>query len=67
MKFGQLIEYNKKNIFLQKLRRKWGTETSSRLLHFLKKINMRWKQVVRSLVSIYLDSSQLATQYKQTV
>ena len=32
MKFGQLIEYNKKNIFLQKLCRKWGRETSSRPL-----------------------------------
>ena len=32
MKFGQLIEYNKRNIFLQKLCRKWGRETSSRLV-----------------------------------
>ena len=24
MKFGQFIEYNKRNIFLQKLCRKWG-------------------------------------------
>ena len=30
MKFGQLIEYNKTNIFLQKLCQKWGRETSSR-------------------------------------
>ena len=32
MKFGQLIEeeiYNKRNIFLQKLCKKWGRETSS--------------------------------------
>ena len=29
MKLGQLIEYNKKNIFLQKLCRKWDKETSS--------------------------------------
>ena len=28
MKFGQLIEYNKINIFLQKLCGKWGKETS---------------------------------------
>ena len=27
IKFGQLIEYNKKNIFLQKLYGKWGWET----------------------------------------
>ena len=29
LKFGQLIEYNNKNVFLQKLCRKWGRETSS--------------------------------------
>ena len=29
MKFGQLIEYNKRYIFLQKSCRKWGRETSS--------------------------------------
>ena len=32
MKFGQLVDYNKRNIFLQKLCRKWGKETSSRPL-----------------------------------
>ena len=32
MRFSQLIEYNKKNIFLQKLCRKLGKETSSRPL-----------------------------------
>ena len=31
-KFGQLIEYNKRNIFLQKLSKKWGKETTSRPL-----------------------------------
>ena len=30
MKFGQLIEYNKINTFLQKLCEKWSKETSSR-------------------------------------
>ena len=30
MKFGQLIEYNKGNNFLQKLCGKWGRETSSK-------------------------------------
>ena len=38
MKYSQLIEYNKSNIFLQKLCRKWSKETSSRPLFFLKKI-----------------------------
>ena len=37
MKFGQLLEYNKRNIFLQKLCRKWGKETSSRPFLFSKK------------------------------
>ena len=30
IKFGQVIEYSKKNIFLQKPCRKWARETSSR-------------------------------------
>ena len=32
VKFGQLIKYNQRNIFLQKPCRKWGRETSSRSL-----------------------------------
>ena len=32
IKFAQVVEYNKKNIFLQKLFRKWGKETSFRPL-----------------------------------
>ena len=56
MKFGQLTESNKRNIFLQILWRKWGKETSSRPLF---KLNMTWKQVVCSLVSIYFNSPQL--------
>ena len=30
MKFGQVIEYNKRNIFIEKSYRKWGRETSSK-------------------------------------
>ena len=30
MKFGKLIKYNERNIFLQKSCRKWGSETTSR-------------------------------------
>ena len=44
VRLGQLIEYKKRNIFLQTLRKKW------------------YKQVVSSLVWIYLDSPQLKTQ-----
>ena len=36
MKLGQLIEHNKRNIFLQKLFAKWGRVTSSRPLIFQK-------------------------------
>ena len=37
VKLGQLIEYNKRNIFLQKLYRKWDRETSSRPFLYIKK------------------------------
>ena len=30
MKFGELIEYNKRNVFLQKSCKKWDRENSSR-------------------------------------
>ena len=56
MKFGQLIEYNKNNVFLQRSCRKSGRETSSRPLFFLKKLYMRLKQVVCSLVLRYFGS-----------
>ena len=49
MKFLQLIEYNKINVFLQKLYGELGRETSSHLFYFLKKFNMRRKEVVCSL------------------
>ena len=37
MKLGQIIENNKRNIFLQKLYGKWGRETGSRLLFTFEK------------------------------
>ena len=40
MKFGQLIEYKKRNIFLQKLCGKWGRETSSRPIFIF------WKSLI---------------------
>ena len=36
MKFGQLIEYNMRNIFLEKLYTKCGGETSRRFFYGLK-------------------------------
>ena len=41
-RFGQFTAYSKKNIFLQKLCRKLGKQTSSRTLFIsLEKLNMR--------------------------
>ena len=40
MTFAQLIENKIRNIFLQKLCRKWDRETSSKPLFFLKKKKM---------------------------
>ena len=37
IKFGKLIEYDKRYIFLQKLCRKWGRDTSSRPLFIFQK------------------------------
>ena len=41
MKLGQLTEYNKRNIFLWKLWRKWGRVTSSRPFFIFKK-SLTW-------------------------
>ena len=47
IKFGQLVEYNKRNIFFQKICKKRDRETSSKhffiffKFFFLKKLNMR--------------------------
>ena len=67
MKFGQLIKYDKVNIFLQKSCRIWGRETSSDLVLFFKKPYVRQKQVACRLVSISFDSTQLGIQQKETV
>ena len=61
MRFGQFIENNKRNIFLQKSYRKWGSKASS------KPLLVSWKSFVCSLVSKYIDSPQLGIQQKQTV
>ena len=56
MKFGQLIEHSKANIFLSKLCRKWGRETNSRLLYvFLKSFILgksKWSAVSFHYISI---------------
>ena len=51
MKLGQLIEYNDRNISLQKSCRKWGRETSSRPPFVFWKVFCKLKAVI-TLVSI---------------
>ena len=65
MKFGQLIESNKRNNFLRKLCRKWGSETTSRPLFKKKKTFYEVNTSDCSLVSIYFDSPQLGIQYNK--
>ena len=61
MKFGQLIEYNKIEIFLQKLCRKWGKESNSRPLFILSKSliwgESKWSAVEFQYISIALNLS----------
>ena len=42
MKFGQLIEYNSRNIFLEKSYTKWGGETILLLFDKLRTIETDW-------------------------
>ena len=58
MKFGELREYDKINIFLQKPCRKWGKEASFELLIVFKKAFYEIKPSGLFLVSIYFDSPQ---------
>ena len=56
MKFGQLIECNMKNIFLEKSYTKYGGETSPRL--FTKKLKLaisldQWSKALCSLLLLY--------------
>ena len=44
MKFGQLTQYDVVNIFLQRSCRKWGSETSSRLLFVFEKALYKVKE-----------------------
>ena len=59
IKLGQLIEYSRRNIFLQKLCRKWGWETSSRPLLIFKKCLIRgkskWSAASFQYISIALN------------
>ena len=59
MKFGQLIEYDRRNIFSKNYAENEAGRVVPDLLIFLKKLNMRWKQLACSFVSIFCDSPQL--------
>ena len=60
MEFGQVIEYNKRSIFLRKSCRKCDREIiSRRCVCFLIKLYRSLKQVVCNLISICFDSPQL--------
>ena len=59
MKFGKLIKYSVINIFLKKLCIKWDRGTGSRPPFLNRKLYVRQKQVVSSLVLIYFGSLQL--------
>ena len=63
MKFDQLIEHNRRNIFFFKYH---SENEAGRLVtglsRALKKLYMRQKQIVCSLVSLYFDRPQLVIQ-----
>ena len=53
MKFGQLIEYNMRNIFLQKSCTKYGGETILRPFSKKSKLSIFLDQVLHSLFLLY--------------
>ena len=57
IKFGQLIEYNQKNIFLQKSSRQEAQKLVPDIFLFLRKTLYKVKLVVCSLVSLYIEST----------
>ena len=65
MKFSQLIEHPKKNIFLPNLCRKWGMETSSRPLFFKKKKSFILGKSKCSVVWFYYISIALKFAYNR--
>ena len=54
MKFGQLIEYNTRNIFLEKSCTKYGGETISRPFFEKPKLNISLDQQSKFLYSLFL-------------
>ena len=62
MKFGQLIEFNKKSIFLEKPYK----NVQSSFCFFKKALFEVEASGLQLVINIYTDSSQLGTQSKQT-
>ena len=55
-KFGQLIEYSNRNIFLQKSCKKWGSENSFRPLSvFQKWVKSKWLAAYFQYILIALN------------
>ena len=63
MKFGQLIEYNMRNIFLEKLYSKCGGETIARLVSKRSKLSISLDQQSKVLHSLFLFYACQAEDY----
>ena len=61
MKFGQLIEYNMKNIFIEKSYTKRGVETSLRSFSKKSKLSISPDQQSKALCSLFLLYGKLRT------
>ena len=62
--FCQLIKYNVRNIFLQKLCKKWGREARSRPLFVFKKDSIKGKASGQHLSLIYFGRPRLGHKLK---
>ena len=61
MKFGQLIEYNMRNISLEKLHTKCGEETSPRPFSKKSKLSISLNQLSKFLYRLFLFYAKLRT------
>ena len=64
VKFGQLIEYNMRNIFVEKSYTKWGGETIARLFSKKSKLSYLWInsfKVLYSLLLLYVNMRAMET------
>ena len=55
MKFGQLIEYNARNIFLEKSYTKFGGETSPRPFYGELKLSISLEQYAKVAYNLFLS------------